>query len=186
MAIVKVIVRARTKRAKPCLNKGLWDLHSHSFGTRETLHMRKKAPWRPKVGITPGHNDSCSSHSTLRSILAEQCVRTQGKGPRVGQVWKKESDIGLKVNKDLEELTYVNNLTASLPHSSSLRGTPTPSLGVHLCLASVLTEQTTSVCSPHTCCALSLTINFVPAFVVSASVINAFFTEAKEPGKNSL
>ena len=61
MAIVKVIVRARTKRAKPCLNKGLWDLHSPSFGTRETLHMRKKAPWRPKVGITPGHNDSCSS-----------------------------------------------------------------------------------------------------------------------------
>ena len=32
---------------------------------------------------------------------------------------------------------------------------------------------------------MPLIINFVPAFTVSASVINAFFTEVKDPGKNS-
>ena len=32
---------------------------------------------------------------------------------------------------------------------------------------------------------MSLITNFVPAFTVSASVINAFFTGGKDPGKNS-
>ena len=36
-----------------------------------------------------------------------------GEGPRVGQVWKKKPDNRLKVNKDSEELSYINDLTAS-------------------------------------------------------------------------
>ena len=32
---------------------------------------------------------------------------------------------------------------------------------------------------------MSLIINFVPAFTVSASMINAFFTGGKDPGKIS-
>ena len=32
---------------------------------------------------------------------------------------------------------------------------------------------------------MSLVINFVPAFTVSASLINAFFTGGKDPGENS-
>ena len=113
---------------------------------------------------------------------------TQGKGPRVGQVWKKEPDIGLKVNKDLGELTYINDLTAPSLRSSSLRGTPTPSLSGCASLPGFGLNRANHfcVCAPHICCcALSLTINFVPAFIVSASVITAFFTAAKEPGKNS-
>ena len=39
------------------------------------------------------------------------------------------------------------------------------------------------MCSPTCCCAMSPIINFVPAFTVSASVINAFFTEGKDAGK---
>ena len=39
-------------------------------------------------------------------------------GPRVGQVWKKKPDNWLKINKDLEELTYINDLTSSLLFSS--------------------------------------------------------------------
>ena len=50
------------------------------------------------------------------------------KGPKVGQVWKKKPDNWLKVNKDLEELTYINDVTTSLPSSSSLRRRPTPFL----------------------------------------------------------
>lgn len=39
-----------------------------------------------------------------------------------------------------------------------------------------------SLCSP-TCCAISLMINFIPAFTVAASVTNAFSLRAKIPGK---
>ena len=41
------------------------------------------------------------------------------------------------------------------------------------------------MCSP-TCCVMFLIINFVPAFTVSASVINAFFTGGNDPWKNSV
>ena len=71
-----------------------------------------------------------------------------GEGPRAGQVRKKKPDNWPKVNKDPEELPYINDLTASLLSSSSIGRTPTPSSpGVHLCLASVLTKQTASRCA---------------------------------------
>ena len=32
-----------------------------------------------------------------------------GKGPKAGQMWKKKPDNWLKIDKDLEELTYIND-----------------------------------------------------------------------------
>ena len=101
-------------------------------------------------------------------------------------VWKKKPDNGLAhLNQDPEELTYVNDLTASLLRSSSLWGCPHPfSLGVHLCIASVSTKQTVSLCALPLV-VLSLIINFALTFTVSASGINIFSTGGKDPGKNS-
>ena len=68
--------------------------------------------------------------------------------------------------------------------------THTPSLQVHLCLASILTKQTVSLCAPPTSSyAMSLIINFIPGFkkTVFVSMINASFTGDKDAGKkNSL
>ena len=92
----------------------------------------------------------------------------------------------LKEDKDLEELTYKNDLTTSFLCSSSLGGRPQPFfLGVHFCLASILTKQTISLCSPTHSYALPLIINAVPEFSIYASMINALFTTGKYPGKNS-
>ena len=49
MAMVKVEVMARIKGAKFCLIEGLRDLCSHLFGTKETLHVHKKAPCGSEV-----------------------------------------------------------------------------------------------------------------------------------------
>ena len=55
---------------------------------------------------------------------------------------------------------------------------------ISVCLVSVLTKKNYfSVCSPTR--AMSLIINFVPTFTVSASVINAFFTGGKDPGESN-
>ena len=52
-----------------------------------------------------------------------------------------------------------------------------------LCLASISTKQIVSLCALPRVVVLCLIINFVPAFTVSASMINAFFTGAKIQGK---
>ena len=63
-------------------------------------------------------------------------------------MWKKKPENWLKVNKDPEELPYINDLIASLLSSSSLGGqSHLFSVGVHLVLASVLTKQTISLCA---------------------------------------
>ena len=55
-----------------------------------------------------------------------------------------------------------------------------------LCFASISTKQIVSLCAlPHVV-VLCLIINFVPAFTVSASTINAFFTGGKDQGKIKL
>ena len=69
-------------------------------------------------------------------------------GPRAGQVWRKKPDNWPEMNRDPEELPHISDLTASLLGSSSLWGRSHPSSpGVHLCLASVLTKQTVSLCA---------------------------------------
>ena len=42
-----------------------------------------------------------------------------------------------------------------------------------------------SVCSPACCYAVSLIINFISAFAVSASMVKTFFTEGKDLGRNN-
>ena len=98
----------------------------HTFpilGARETLHMRRKAPWGSK---RRGHHPIiCDGRPTdLWAIIhLGKKLRTHvGEDPRAGQVWKKKPDNGPKVNKDLEELPYINDFTTSLLHSSSLGG----------------------------------------------------------------
>ena len=119
------------------------------------------------------------------------CV-PKGRVPGKVRCGKRQQIIGLKKEKDPEELTYINDLTASSLCSSSLRGHPHLffSLGVHLFLASVSTKQFLLLLfqlssSPTCCCAMSLLINFVSAFTVSAAAINAFFSEGKDSGKNN-
>ena len=71
-----------------------------------------------------------------------------GEGARAGQVRRKKPDNWPEVNRDPEELPYMHDLTAPLLRSSSLGGRPHPSSpGVHLCLATVLTKQTVSLCA---------------------------------------
>ena len=76
-----------------------------------------------------------------------------GKGPRAGQVWKTIPDNWPRVNKDPNELSYINDLTSSLLCSSSLRGTPAPLLSWCVLLpCSVLTTQIVCVLSHLLCC----------------------------------
>ena len=56
---------------------------------------------------------------------------------------------------------------------------------MHLCVASVLTKQTISLCDLPLIVELVLMANLVPAFTVFASITNTFFTGDKDPGKNS-
>ena len=59
---------------------------------------------------------------------------------------KRNQITGLKEDKDPEELPYINDLATFLLCSSSQgEGSHPFSLGVHLCLASVLTKQTVSL-----------------------------------------
>ena len=56
---------------------------------------------------------------------------------------------------------------------------------MHLCVASILTKQTISLCDLPLIVELVLMANLVPAFTVFASIINTFFTGDKDPGKNT-
>ena len=92
--------------------------------------------------------------------------------------------IGLKEDKDPEELSYIDDLASLL--RSSLERAPTPFLSICASLPFLSQLDFLSVLSHLLFDAMSLTINFVPAFTVSASVINAFFTACKDPGENYL
>ena len=84
----------------------------------------------------------------------------------------------------MEEPPFINDLTIYLLSFCSLGRCPQPfSPGVHLCLASVSAEQAVSLCASPLVAVLCLTINFVPALTVSASVTNAFSLRAKIQGK---
>ena len=100
-------------------------------------------------------------------------------GPRVSQVWKKKPDNWLKINRDPEELTYRNDLTTSFLLTKG--DAHTFSLGVNLCLASFLTKQFLCVLS-HLLLSYFFYHKTAPAFTVSASMINAFFTGGKDTG----
>ena len=60
----------------------------------------------------------------------------------------------------------------------------THTLSLQVCIsASLCLKKTVSLCVLPAVVVLSLIINFVPAFIVSASVNNACFTGDKAPGK---
>ena len=116
---------------------------------------------------------------------------TQGEGPREGQVWKKKADHWPEERKRPRRTDVYKWSNCLFTVLSSLRGHPHIfSLGVHLFLASISTKQFLLLLfrlssSPTCCCAMSLLINFVCAFTVSAASINAFFSEGKDSGKNN-
>ena len=86
MAIVKVIVMARTMRGET-LSKGLRELHyRHSGDKGDTAHVQKGSLWVKSQGIKPGINESCSSQKTSLSDAHP------GEAPTVGQMWKKKPD----------------------------------------------------------------------------------------------
>ena len=123
------------------------------------------------------------------SVLAEGCMHTQGRFPGWVRYGKRNQIIGLEEDKNPEELTHINNLTASLVNSYSL-GPSSFSQGVHLCLASISSIQTISPCVLPLVLSKSVNIsslirNCILSFTVSASVIKAFSTGDKGPGKNS-
>ena len=93
MAIVKVIVMARTMRGET-LSKGLRELHyRHSGDKGDTAHVQKGSLWVKIQGIIPGHNESCSSRSLHFEIhLAEGLCAHPVESPRVSQMWEKKPD----------------------------------------------------------------------------------------------
>ena len=122
-------MRQGQKGTKPCLSKRS---KSHIFlihGTRETLHMCRKAPWGSKRrGCHPiiGDAKPAPPIGLWAGIHLEKKLRRYiREGARAGQVWEKKPNIWPKANIDLEELPYMNDLTSSLLCSSSLEGLPT-------------------------------------------------------------
>ena len=98
---------------------------------------------------------------------------------------KRSQILGLKEDKDLKEVIYKNDLTTSSLCSSSLVGMPIPFLSGCASLPCFCINKLFFYMLSHLLCALSLIINFVSAFIVSASMIDAFFAGGKDPGKNS-
>ena len=97
---------------------------------------------------------------------------------------KRNQTLGLKEDKDPQELTYKNDLTASLLCSSSLAGMPIPFLSGCASLPCFCINKLFFYVLSHLLCALSLIINLVSAFTVSASMVKTFFLlGAKIKGK---
>ena len=86
---------------------------------------------------------------------------------------KKKPDYWSKVNRDLEELPCVNDVSAYLV-SASLGRIPF----LWLCISALLLFYLNcfSVCSP-TCSTMSLITNFVPGFIVFASLKHLAFKQ---------
>lgn len=136
------------------------------------LHIRRKAPcgWVKSQGI--------KRIASPRSLHFEIHIGWglcghQGQGPRVGQVWRKKPNNwpeGRQRWGRTEVYKWLNRLLMGL-------------LLTRGCLYPFRSGCTSlpcfSVCFPT--CAMSL----VPAFIVSASVINVFFTGSKVPGRSS-
>ena len=122
---------------------------------------------------------------TLISTLAEGCVPIQGRVPAYIRCRERNQINWPERRQRPGRADLCKRLTVSLLRSSSLVGNlHSSSPGVHLHLASVLTQHF-SMCSLTCCCAVPLVISFVPAFIVSASMIDALFTGGTHPQKNS-
>ena len=196
MAIVKVIVMARTKRGKTLFE---WRIKEPPlpppptfWDKEETTHAQKEYLWVISQGITPAIIILAPPKSLHFEIHLGWEVRTHpGKGSRVAQAWKKKPDNWPEGRQKPRRTDLYKWLNYLLLRSSSSEGTPTPFLSWCASLPCILTKQTISLCpvppiseDKHNiiCCVMFLVINFVPAFTVSASVINAFFIQGKDLG----
>ena len=95
------------------------------------MHTSRKAHWGVKKEGAPPHNMWCQGSPIGLwdwIHLGKKLRMHVGEGPWAGQVWKKKPDNWSKVNKDPEELPYINDLTTHFLCSSSLGRTPTPLL----------------------------------------------------------
>ena len=131
----------------------------------------------PGVGISPGEGHEIllprESHG-LRSLAGSILHRVTKSRTRLRR-------LSMQVNKDLAEMPYINDLTASLMHASSLGGRWHPfRLGVCLCLASVLTNCF-SVCSPTWLCCVS-NHKFCTSFYSFCLLEKCIFQWGKGPG----
>ena len=80
---------------------------------------------RSLVGYSPWYHEESDTTEWLRFSLSLFHV---GACPRAGEMWEENPDNWPEVSKDPEELPCINDLTASLLHSSSLGKMPTPFL----------------------------------------------------------
>ena len=113
----------------------------------DTTDVQKGSLWVKSQGMMPGHNESYSSQKPLLEGLPWLRDACTPRGPRAGQVWKKEPDNwaeGRQRPRRTDLYKWFNCLFIELLLLA--RGMPIPFLsGVHLCLASILTEQTISL-----------------------------------------
>ena len=133
----------------------------------------------------PGHNASCSSQKPSLedpSWLKGSCT-PQERLPGQVRCKKRNQIIGLKEDKVPEELPNINDVSAFWLHSSSRGRLPTRLLSVCASLPCFCLNSF-SMWPPT--CIVSLVVNFLPAFTVSASVINEVFTGGKDPGEKQL
>ena len=122
-----------------------------------------------------------------RSFHSKIHLCPPGESYRVGQVWKMKTD-------DWPEGRQRPGRTALYKWLNSLFAAPlltrgnAHTLSLQLCISAFLLSQLNFlyVLSYFLFDAVSLIINFVPTFTVSASVINAFFTGCKDSGENYL
>ena len=124
---------------------------------------------------------------TLRSVLAEAGVLTQGGSPG-------RSGVGEETSNWLKgDLTNLSGLAAPPLRPPPWAPVRAPSLWARLCPASVSAEHSAAACAAPRALEENLfiylfspRINSEPACTVSSSAINAFFTGAKIHGETLL
>ena len=148
--------------------------------------MKKGSLWGQSQGIIPDHSESYSSQKPSLwgpSWLRGVCMNT-GECPRLGHMWKKkpgnwpewrQNSRRTALYKWLYCLLTVLLLTRYDIHTLSLQE----------CISALLLSQLNYFFMWSPTCAMFLMINFVSAFTVSASVINAFFTGGNDPWKKT-
>lgn len=120
--------------AKVCWNKEIRGPHLSLLRSRKRprLHTHKAAPQGSKRERASSHN-MCghTPFSLCAGIHLDKKMRMHiGKGPRAVQMWKRSEIIGQRKTKIQKNCPYINDLTTSLLHSSSLGRMPKPFLWV--------------------------------------------------------
>ena len=119
--------------------------------------MHRKAPWGVKKGGgSSPHNRWCQPPIGLCTgiHLKKRCARILGRALRQVRCGKRSEIIGQRRTKTQKNRPYMNDLTASLLRSSSIRRRPTPFLsGCVFLLCFCLKKLLLCVLSHMLCCA---------------------------------